>query len=119
MDCGFCVATGIIALYKRGVYKQSLINKQGNYWLKNALGAVLVLEFLDSELRAAKSYVGTIEDTKFLVYYHKDDRYGYKMMSTHGLMTPGENHTTYLYVRGEWKSIKCCKPMSCHNLAMH
>ena len=34
-------------------------------------------------------------------------------------MTPLEDHTTYEYVGGEWKSFKYCKPMSRHNHAKH
>ncbi|KAL7475080.1 hypothetical protein ACHAW6_001012 [Cyclotella cf. meneghiniana] len=95
MDSGFCIATGIIALHKKGVYGQSLIKKQGKYWPKHVQGSVLELEFLDSKLGVAKTYVQTIENTKFLVHCHKDDRYVSKIMSTHGLMTPIEDHTTY------------------------
>ncbi len=94
MDSGFCIATVIIALHKRCVYGQSLIKKQGKYWLKHVPGSVLELEFLDSGLGAAKNYVQTIEDTKFLFHCHKDDRYVCKIMSMHGLMTPMEDHTT-------------------------
>ena len=119
MDSGFCVATGIIALHKRGAYGQSLIKKQGKYWPKHVPGSVLELEFLDSELGVAKTYVQTIEDTKFLIHCHKDDRYVCKIMSTHGLMTPVEDHTTYRYIRGEQKSFTYCKLMSCHNHAKH
>jgi hypothetical protein len=42
-----------------------------------------------------------------------------KIMSTHGLMTPVENHTTYWYDGGEWKSSKYCEPMSRHNHTKH
>ena len=108
MDSGFCIVTGKTALHKRGVYGQSLIKKQGKYWPKHVPGSVLELEFLDSELGVAKTYVQTIEDTKFLIHFHKDDRYFCKIMSMHGLMTPVEDHTTYRYVGGEWMSFKYC-----------
>ena len=55
MDSGSCIATGIIALHKRGVYGQSLIKNQGKYWPKHVPGTVLELEFLDSELGVAKT----------------------------------------------------------------
>jgi hypothetical protein len=82
-------------------------------------GPLWNLRFFDSELGTAKTYVQTIEDTKFLIHCHKDDKYVCKIMSTHGLMTTVENHTTYRYVGGEWKSFKYCEPMSRHNHAKH
>ncbi len=45
MDSGFCVTTGINALHKKGVYGQSLINKQGVFWPKHVPGSTLELEF--------------------------------------------------------------------------
>ncbi len=72
MDSGFCVATGIIALHKKGVYGQSLIKKWGKYLLKHVQGYTLELAFLDSELGVAKTDAQTIEGTKFLVHCHKD-----------------------------------------------
>ncbi|KAL7476744.1 hypothetical protein ACHAW6_010080 [Cyclotella cf. meneghiniana] len=42
-----------------------------------------------------------------------------QIISVHGLMTPIEDHATYWYVKGEWKSFKYCKPMSHHNHAKH
>ncbi len=38
MDSGFCVAAGIIALHKHGVFWQLLIKKRGKYWPKNVPG---------------------------------------------------------------------------------
>ena len=61
----------------------------------------------------------TIKNNKFLIHCHKDDKYVCKIMNTHGLMTTVENHTTYRYVGGEWKSFKYCEPMSHHNHAKH
>jgi hypothetical protein len=66
MDSGFCVKTGIIALHKKGGSGQSLIKKQGKFWLKHVPRSTLELEFFDSELGTAKTYVQTIEDTKSL-----------------------------------------------------
>ncbi len=48
MVSGFCDTTGIVALYKRGIYGQSLLKKQGKYWTKHLPGASLELEFLDA-----------------------------------------------------------------------
>ncbi len=61
----------------------------------------------------------TIEDTNFLIHCHKDDKYVCKIMTTDGLITPVENHTTYWYVGECWKSFKYFEPMSRHKHAKH
>ena len=73
-------------------------------------GLSLELEIFDSELGTAKTHVQTIEDTKFLIYCHKDDKYVCKIMSTHSLITPVENHTMYRYVGGEWNHSSIVSP---------
>ncbi len=36
-------------------------------------------------------------------------------MSTHGLIQPIENHTTYWNINGTWETFKYVEPMSHHN----
>lgn len=119
MDSGFCVTAGILALHQVGVYGQALIKKRGRYWPKHVPGVQMEMEFFDKELGSGKTFVQTIENQKFLVHCHKDDRYVCKIMSTHGLMLPVDDHITHRYVNGEWKSFKYCEPMSRHNRSKH
>ncbi|KAL7487658.1 hypothetical protein ACHAW6_013229 [Cyclotella cf. meneghiniana] len=50
---------------------------------------------------------------------HMDDRYVCKIMSIYELMVPVDDHVTYRYVNGEWKSFKYCELMSGHNHSKH
>ncbi|KAL7483024.1 hypothetical protein ACHAW6_009876, partial [Cyclotella cf. meneghiniana] len=119
MDSGFCVTAGILALHQMGVYGQALIKKWGQYWPKHVPGVHMEMEFFERELGFGKTFVQTIENQKFLVHCHKDDRYVCKIMSTHGLMLPVDDHITYRYLNGEWESFKYCEPMSRHNRSKH
>ncbi|KAL7476796.1 LOW QUALITY PROTEIN: hypothetical protein ACHAW6_002629 [Cyclotella cf. meneghiniana] len=116
IDSGFCVAAGILAMHQKGVYGQSLIKKWDRYWPKHIPGLQMEMEFFDKELGSGKTFVQSIENQTFLVHCHKDGRYVCKIMSTHGLMLPVDDHR---YVNGEWQSFKYCEPMSHHNRSKH
>ncbi|KAL7474957.1 LOW QUALITY PROTEIN: hypothetical protein ACHAW6_000896 [Cyclotella cf. meneghiniana] len=80
MDSGFCVAAGIIALHKHGVFGQSLIKKRGRYWPENVPG-----DTIDTlgETMTFKQQIGSID---FLVHCTKDANYITKIMSSHGML---------------------------------
>ncbi len=111
MDSGFCVAAGILALHHVGVYGQALIKKRGRYWPKHVPGNEIEEHMRDKDLGYAETYKQSIDGKNFLVHCQKDTDYVTKIMSTHGLVVR-EDHTTYRFIGGEWKSFKYVEPMS-------
>ena len=118
MDSGFCVAAGILAMHDHGVYGQSLIKKR-RYWPKSVPGDQIDAHFASKSLGEVETLKQTIDGKSFYVHCTKDDRYVTKLMSTHGLMTTVEDHVTYRYVDGQWKSFKYTEPLSRHNTCKH
>ena len=53
------------------------------------------------------------------MHCQKDDTYVTKIMSTHGILKQVDDHTTYCYIDGEWKTFKYVEPMSRHNRSKH
>ncbi len=111
MDSGFCVAAGILALHHVGVYGQALIKKQGQYWPKHVPGNEIEEHMRDKDLGYVETYKQSIDGKNFLVHCQKDTDYVTRIMSMHGLVVQ-ENHTTYCFIDGEWRSFKYVEPMS-------
>ncbi|KAL7463510.1 hypothetical protein ACHAXS_003872 [Conticribra weissflogii] len=108
---GFCVAAGILALHHFGVYGQALIKKRGRYWPKHVPGNEIEEHMKDKDVGYAETYKQSIDGKDFFVNCQKDTDYVTKIMSTHGLVVR-EDHTTYRFIGGEWKSFKYVEPMS-------
>ncbi len=119
MDSGFCVAAGILALHDFGVFGQSLIKKRGQYWPKHVPGQEIDDHMKDKPLGHAETYKQFIDGKEFMIHCQKDDTYVTKIMSTHGLVTAVEDHTTYRFIDGEWKTFHYAKPMSHHSRSKH
>ena len=118
MDSGFCVTVGILHLHDFGVYGQSLIKKR-KYWPKWVPGDAIDAYFEGKPLGFVKTYRQMIEGIPFNVHCTRDDRFVTKMMSTHGLLTEVEDHTTYRQKGLEWVKFNYSEYLSCHNHSKH
>ncbi len=65
MDSRFCVAAGIIALHKHGVFGQLLIKKHGQYCPKNVPANVIDTYFAEKELDKTMTFKQQIDSVDF------------------------------------------------------
>ena len=117
-DSGFCVALGIVALHKKGVWGQFLIKKR-KYWPRFVPGDYIDEYMKEKPLGFSKTFVQVIEGTRFLIHCTKDRDYVTKIMSTHGLLDEIQDHSTWRLVDGTWKTFKYSEPFSRHNRGKH
>ena len=119
MDSRFCVTVGMLALHDAGVFGQALIKKRGRFWPKHVPGNQIDEFMKDKPLGDATTLKQCIDGKNFFVHSQKDDCYITKIMSTHGLIQPVDDHVTYRNIDGKWKTFKYIEPMSRHNHAKH
>jgi hypothetical protein len=117
-DSGFCVADGIVALDKVGVYGQFLIKKR-RYWPKGVPGDYLDEHMNAKSLGETETYVQEIDGVRFLVHCCRDADYVTKIMSSHGTLEENQDHATWRKVDGEWKTFQYAEPFSRHNRGKH
>ncbi len=117
-DSGFCVAQGVTALHQHGVHGQFLIKKR-RYWPKHVPGDYIDAYMMAKPLGATETFVQELGGIQFFVYCTRDSDYIPKIMSTHGMLEEIQNHPTWRFVDGEWKTFKYAKPISRHNRAKH
>ena len=119
MDSGFCVTAGILHMHAHGVFGQSLIKKR-KYWPKHVPGDLIDRHFEGKPLGHAETYRQVIDGVTFNVHCTRDDRFVTKMMSTHGLLEPVNDHTTYRQERnGTWVKFNYTEYLSRHNRSKH
>ena len=119
MDSGFCVTEGILALHEFGVFGQALIKKRGRYWPKGVPGDRIEAHFEGKELGYTETLVQLIDGQRFMVRCMRDTEWVTKIMTTFGMLTEVEDHTTWRKVDGEWRSFKYTEPFSRHNRSKH
>ena len=119
MDSGFCVMEGIMAMDAHGIFGQALIKKRGRYWPKQVPGDEIDKEFKDAALGNTKTLCQELSNDYFLIQCCRDVDYVTKIMSTHGVLEEINDHPTWRFVDGEWKSFKYAEPFSRHNRAKH
>ncbi|KAL7447639.1 hypothetical protein ACHAXS_000035, partial [Conticribra weissflogii] len=119
MDSGFCVTVGRLAFHDVCVFGQALIKKRGWFWPKN-VPINQINEFIkDKPLGDATTLKQCFDGKSFFVHCQKDDGYLTKIISSHSLIPPVDDHVTYCNIDREWKSFKYIEPPSGHNNAKH
>jgi hypothetical protein len=111
---GFCIAPGIVAFHKKGVWGQFLIKKR-KYWPRFVPGDYIDKYMREKPLGFSKMFVQIIKGTRFLINCTKDRDYVTKIMSMHGLLD--EIH--WQLMDGMWKTFKYSEPFSCHHHGKH
>ena len=117
-DSGFCVAVGVMALHQVGVHGQFLIKKR-RYWPKHVPGDYIDSHMMEKPLGETELYVQELGGVRFFVHCTRDADYVTKIMSTHGVLQEIQDHPTWRFVEGEWKTFKYAEPFSRHNRAKH
>ncbi|KAL7473681.1 hypothetical protein ACHAXS_014180 [Conticribra weissflogii] len=120
MNSQFCVTAGIIALQNVGVFGQALVKKYGNFWPQYVPGQIIDDYMRDKPLGYAATFKQIIEGKEFLLHCQNDDRdVTTKIMSTHGIIQPDDEHVTNRFIDGDWKSFRYVEPLSRQNQCKH
>ena len=117
-DSGFCVALGVTALHQHRVHGQFLIKKR-RYWPKHVPGDYIDAYMMAKPLGATETFMQELGGIRFFVHCTRDADYITKIMSTHGVLKEIQDHPTWHFVDGEWKTFKYAEPFSRHNRAKH
>jgi hypothetical protein len=117
-NSGFCVALGVRALHQQGVYGQFLIKKR-RYWPKHVPGDFINQYMMAKPFGTTETFVQELGGLHFFVHCTHDADYVTKIMSTHKVLQETQDHLTWCFVDGEWKTFKYAAPFSCHNRAKH
>ena len=119
MDSGFCIRDGIRSQHHLGVFGQALIKKR-KYWPNGVPGDQIDKYFEDKPVGYCETLRQEFDGDVFYIHCCKDTKFVTKMMSTHGLLTPVEDHVTWRQKpSGEWFSFQYPEFLSRHNHAKH
>jgi len=120
MNSRFCVTAGILALHDVGVFGQALIKKYGNFWPQHVPGQQIDDYMRDKPLGYAATLKQIVEGKEFMIHCQNDDQdTTTKIMSTHGIIQPDDQHIKNRFIDGDWKSFRYVEPLSRHNQSKH
>jgi hypothetical protein len=117
-DSGFCVALGVTTLHQHDVHGQFLIKKH-SYWPKHIPGDYIDAYMMTKQLGAMETFVQDLGGLRFFVHCTHNADYFTKIMPTHRVQEEIQDHLTWHFVNGEWKTFKYAKLFSRHNHAKH
>jgi hypothetical protein len=70
-------------------------------------------------LGTTETFVQELGGLRFFVHCTRDADYITKIKSTHSVLEEIQDHPTWRFVDGEWKTFKYAKPFSRHNRVKH